>query len=154
MKKIKLLILFIIGLLLTTVGFLGLSGCQTRIITQEVKVPHYEPAIHDTIPLRDTLYLQDSLWYGEVMDSVGNVIGDLKVYYLTKIAELKLKSKVDTVTITDTDTIPGKVLPPEIIKVAVSYFSWWELTLIGLLISALISLKIKRGSILSLFGKK
>lgn len=127
-------------------ALLLLIGCSgsPRIIEREIKVP-YEIAVHDTIILRDTVINQDTLWSGEVVDSLNNVIGWLKVFYNKRIAELKI-SKKDTAVIIDTVYI---IKEQSLIPAAVNTLSWWEQLIlyggIGAIISLLIALRIKRG---------
>ena len=127
-------------------ALLLLIGCSgsPRIIEREIKVP-YEIAVHDTIILRDTVINQDTLWSGEVVDSLNNVIGWLKVFYNKRIAELKI-SKKDTATITDTVFIPQN---QNMVPAVGSALTWWEQIVlyggIGMIISLLIALRIKRG---------
>jgi hypothetical protein len=65
-----------------------------------MKIP-YEVTIKDTITLKDTVINNEPVWTGEVVDSLNNVIGSLKVYYKKKLAELII-SKKDTVRKIDT----------------------------------------------------
>ena len=134
-------IFFIAALLL----LIGCSG-SPRILEREIKVP-YETVVHDTIFLQDTVINQDTVWSGEVVDSLNNVIGWLKVYYNKKIAELKI-SKKDTVAITDTVFIPQN---QNMVPALVSALTWWEQIVlyggIGAIISLLIALRIKRGKV-------
>ena len=104
-------------------ALLLLIGCSgsPQLIEREIKVP-YEIAVHDTIFLQDTVINQDTVWSGEVVDSLNNVIGWLKVYYKKKIAELKI-SKKDTVAIIDTVFIPQN---QNIVPAVVSALTWWE----------------------------
>lgn len=128
---------------------LGCSSSAPTIIEKPVVVT--VPEFRDTtIVLRDTVIVNDSLWYGEVTDSLGKVIGDLKVYFKKKIAELKLNEKRDTIYIkipVVSDDKPNSILP-----VVNSYFEWWEKIIlyggIGSILSLIIYLRIKRGKII------
>lgn len=125
-----------------------LYSCSSAptIIEREIKVP-FETTIHDTITLKDTVINKDSLWTGNVVDSLNNVIGWLKVFYNKKIAELKI-SKKDTAVIIDTVFIPKD---QGIIPAVVNTLSWWEQLIlyggIGAIISLLIAIRIKRKKI-------
>jgi len=129
-------------------ALLLLIGCSgsPQLIEREIKVP-YEIAVHDTIFLQDTVINQDTVWSGEVVDSLNNVIGWLKLFYNKKIAELKI-SKKDTVAAVDTVCIPQN---QNIVPTVVSALSWWEQLIlyggIGAIISLLIALRIKRGKL-------
>ena len=129
-------------------ALLLLIGCSgsPRIIEREIKVP-YEIAVHDTIFLQDTVINQDTVWSGEIVDSLNNAIGWLKVYYNKKIAELKI-SKKDTVAIIDTVCIPQN---QNIVPAVVSALTWWEQIIlyggIASIITLLIALRFKRGKV-------
>lgn len=101
MEKLKSIFSFtyFVAMVVLSLVLIG-CGSTTRVIEREVKVP-YEVTIKDTIALKDTVILGEGFWYGEVVDSLNNVIGNLKVYYSRKIAELDIK-KIDTVTVKDT----------------------------------------------------
>lgn len=74
-----------------------LIGCGSHQVIEKpvvVTVPEIRDSV---IILKDTVFVQDSVWFGEVKDSLGKVIGDLTVYYQKKIADLKLKERIDTV---------------------------------------------------------
>jgi len=129
-----------------------LIGCSTPkpiIIEREIPVPI--PAYRDTtIVLRDTVVVQDSVWYGEVTDSLGKVIGDLTVYYKKKIASISLKERIVYVPIKDTVNTSdnsGSVVP-----IIINTLSWWEQTILyggmGLILSLLIAMRVKRGKII------
>lgn len=119
-------------------------GCSSSplIVERVVEVPVYYPAVRDTITLQDTVILKDSLWFGEVTDSLGKVIGDLKVYYKKKIAELNLKAKTDTVTITVTDTVKAK--QGQVLETISGFLNWWEESLVILVAVLLLAWKAKR----------
>jgi predicted nuclease of restriction endonuclease-like RecB superfamily len=106
-----------------------------------------ETTVHDTVLLRDTVISKDSLWTGEVVDSLNNVIGWLRVYYNKKIAELSI-SKYDTLLIHDTLYISKE---SELLPTIASSLSWWEQIIfyggIGAIISLLIALRFKRGKV-------
>lgn len=135
---------------------LFLIGCSgTNTIIREVPIYLDRPALRDSIVLRDSVIYKDSvaidsLWYGEVQDSLGKVIGDLKVYFKTKIAELKLNAKKDTVWYVDTVEVNNA--SNSILPVVVNSFEWWEKIILfgglGLIISFLTYLRIKRGKII------
>lgn len=92
--------------LFVLLGILFFFGCShTEYITKEVQVPIYIPEKTDTITLIDTVDGSDVYWFGNIADSLGKVNSELKIYYKKKIAELKQKSRTDTVTVTVTDTI-------------------------------------------------
>lgn len=115
-------------------------GCSTKPIIIEREIPVLIPALSDTITLQDTVILQDTVWYGDVNDSLGNVIGELKVYYQRKIAELKLNKRVDTVTVIDTIPIPKN----KTIEVMSGLLNWWEEGILALVLALLLFWKIKR----------
>lgn len=125
-----------------------LIGCSSTptILEREIKVP-VVTTIHDTITLRDTVINQDTLWSGEVVDSLNNIIGWLKVNPNKKAAELKI-SKKDTAVIIDTVFIARD---QNMIPAVVDTLSWWEQLIfyggVGAIISLLIALRFKRGSI-------
>lgn len=127
---------------------LVLYSCSSTptILEKEIKIP-IETTIHDTVLLRDTVISKDTLWAGEVTDSLNNVIGWLKVFYNKKIAELKI-SKKDTAVIIDTVFIPKD---KNMIPAVVSSLTWWEqLILYGgmaSIITLLIALRFKRGKV-------
>jgi len=132
--------IFFIAVLLLLIGCSG----SPQLIEREIKVP-YEIAVHDTIFLQDTVINQDTVWSGEVVDSLNNVIGWLKVFYNKKIAELKI-SKKDTAAV---EITAGNSNP--LMLVVVKSLSWWEQLIlyggIGAIISLLIALRIKRGKV-------
>ena len=127
-----------------------LIGCSsTPLIKNTALVAR--PQINDTIKLRDSVIVKDSivvdsLWFGEVKDSLGRVIGDLKVYFKNKIAELKLNEKKDTVTF----EIPAGNSNP-FMPVVVKSLSWWEQLIfyggMASIITLLIALRFKRGKV-------
>lgn len=135
---------------------LFLIGCSgTNTIIREVPIYLDRPALRDSIVLRDSVIYKDSvaidsLWYGEVQDSLGQVIGDLKVYFSKKIAELKLNAKKDIVILKDTVKVPNDTNP--ILPVIVNSLAWWEQTIffggIGLILALLIAIRTKRGKII------
>lgn len=129
-----------------------LSGCSSApiIIEKEIEVPVVVPEIRDTtILLRDTVFVKDSVWFGEVKDSVGKVIGDLTVYFQKKIASINIKpdTVLVPVIIRDTVSTDGDNLIPAVVGV----LSWWEQTIlyggIGLTLALLIGMRLKRGKI-------
>lgn len=121
-----------------------LFGCSSSpvIVERIVEVPVYSPAVRDTIILQDTVIAKDSLWFGEVTDSLGKVIGDLKVYYQKKIAELNLKAKTDTITVTVKDTV--KVKEGQILETISGFLNWWEESIVILVAVLLVAWKAKR----------
>lgn len=121
-----------------------LFGCSSSpvIVERIVEVPVYSPAVRDTIILQDTVTAKDSLWFGEVKDSLGKVIGDLKVYYQKKIAELNLKAKTDTITVTVKDTV--KVKEGQILETISGFLNWWEESIVILVAVLLLAWKAKR----------
>lgn len=121
-----------------------LFGCSSSpvIVERIVEVPVYSPAVRDTIILQDTVIAKDSLWFGEVTDSLGKVIGDLKVYYQKKIAELNLKAKTDTITVTVKDTV--KVKEGQILETISGFLNWWEESIVILVAVLLLAWKAKR----------
>lgn len=137
-------IYFVVVLLL----LIGCSGTNT--IIREVPIYLEKPALIDTITLVDTVVVGDSIWYGQVNDSLGKVIGDLKVYFKKKIAELKLNATKDTVWYVDTvkvDNPSNSILP-----VLVNTFSWWEAGIwvggMGILTGLIAYIRLKRGKII------
>lgn len=134
--------LFSSALLLLLIGCSG----TPKILEREIKVP-VVTTIHDTITLRDTIINQDTLWSGEVVDSLNKVIGWLKVNSNKKAAELKITKK-DTAVIIDTVYITKE---QNLIPAAVNTLSWWEQLILygglGAIISLLIALRIKRGKV-------
>lgn len=121
-----------------------LFGCSSSpvIVEKIVEVPVYSPAVRDTIILQDTVIAKDSLWFGEVTDSLGKVIGDLKVYYQKKIAELNLKAKTDTITVTVKDTV--KVKGGQVLETISGFLNWWEESIVILVAVLLLAWKAKR----------
>lgn len=121
-----------------------LFGCSSSpvIVEKIVEVPVYSPAVRDTIILQDTVIAKDSLWFGEVTDSLGKVIGDLKVYYQKKIAELNLKAKTDTITVTVKDTV--KVKEGQVLETISGFLNWWEESIVILVAVLLLAWKAKR----------
>lgn len=128
-------------------------GCS-RTAPSVAAVPFTMPAIKDSILLRDSVIykdsvLTDSLWYGEVTDSLGQVIGDLKVFFKKKIAELKLNEKRDTIYV----EIPvlRSYKPTSLLPMVNAAFAWWEKVILygglGIIISGLIYLRVKRGMV-------
>jgi len=134
-------------------SLLLLSCSQTpTIITKPVivKVPEIRDTVitlHDTVIVRDD-GISDSLWIGNVKDSLGKEIGELKVYFKKKIAELNIKARTDTLFITDTI----KVKENNILPIVTDALSWWEKTILyggmGIIISLIIYLRVKRGKII------
>lgn len=128
-----------------------LFGCSSAptIIEREIEVPVLVPAVHDTIMLKDTVIVKDSLWYGEVQDSLGRVIGDLKVFFKRKIAELKLNEKKDTIRVPVIDTV--NVPANSISTVLDTGFNWWEKGVLYLMLiltsGIIVYLKLKRGKV-------
>ena len=127
MANLKLFSSLILVLIL-----LGCSSAPT-VITRVIKEP-VEYAVHDTITLHDTIYHNEPVWEGNVEDSLKNVIGWLRVYYNSKIAELKLTKK-DTVTITVRDTVRVK---EGLLPVITNALTWWENILVYGVLSATI----------------
>lgn len=130
---------------------LFLIGCSgTNTIIREVPIYLEKPALTDTVTLVDTVIVGDSVWYGQVNDSLGKVIGDLKVYFKKKIAELKLNATKDTVWYVDTVEVNNATNP--ILPVLNSALSWWEKLILygglGSILSLLIYLRVKRGKII------
>lgn len=142
--------LAVLYFILIIVLFLLLGCSRTAPIVVEKPVIVTVPEFRDTaIVLRDTVIVKDSLWYGEVTDSLGKVIGDLKIYFKKKIAELKLNEKHDTVYIKDTILVSDN--SNSILPVVNTYFEWWEKALlyggIGSILSLIIYLRVKRGKL-------
>lgn len=130
---------------------LALSACSSAPTIIEKPIPVIIPELRDTtIILRDTVLVKDSVWYGEVTDSLGKVIGDLTVYFKKKIASLNLKR--DTVIVFIKDTTQSNSNLDPFIRLANDNFSWWEKGILygglGTIISFLIFLRVKRGKIL------
>lgn len=126
---------------------LACSSAPT-IIEREIKVPIVIPSVRDSlIELRDTIMVKDTLWFGEVTDSLNKVIGQITVDFKKKIASLNIKSRVDTVIYRDTLRIENTNLLPAINGV----FTWWEKLIMyggmGLIFSLLMYLRVKRGKI-------
>lgn len=111
---------YLLGIVLLLTIFDG-CGSTPAIIEREIKVP-FETTIHDTISLRDTIINQDTLWSGQVIDSLNNVIGWLKVFYKNKIAELKLK-KADTVKTIIADTLYKD--KTKVVQIISGLLPWW-----------------------------
>ncbi len=148
MVNLKLMFRIII-LVAVVLSILTITGCGSTptLITKEIKVP-YETTIHDTIILRDTVINQDTLWSGEVIDSLNNEIGWLRIYLGKKIAELNLKKK-DTLLVRDTILVPNN--KNNLIPIVASALTWWEQVIlyggIGAILSLLIAMRIKRGKL-------
>ena len=128
-----------------------LCSCSTpTYIYKEIPYVVETPALVDTITLiPDTVYLPtdpNASWSGEVTDSLDNVIGELKVFYNRKIAELNLYAKTDTFIVKDTIRVP---MTKDAIMLSVdTTFNWWEKGLFygGLMMffSFIVRWKIKR----------
>ena len=101
MEKLRQIIslAYFVALVVLTLILVG-CGSTTRIIEREVKIP-YQVEVKDTIVLKDTVSFNEPYWYGEVSDSLNNIIGNLKVYYKKKLAAISI-SKIDTVKRIDT----------------------------------------------------
>ncbi len=126
---------------------LACSSAPT-IIEREIKVPIIIPSVRDSlIELRDTVLVKDTLWFGEVTDSLNKVIGQITVDFKKKIASLNIKSRVDTVIYRDTLRIENTNLLPAINGI----FTWWEKLIMyggmGLIFSLLMYLRVRRGKI-------
>lgn len=146
-KLFTLLSLMGVGIFL----FISCSS-STTITEREVQVPVIIPEVNDTtIYLRDTVFVQDSIWYGEIKDSLNRVIGDLKVYFSKKIAAVNIKSKPDTITVIIPDTSKEN-LDIQILPAISGVLSWWEKIIlyggIGSILSFLIYMRAKRGKII------
>lgn len=89
------------SLILLSILIIGCSS--TKVIEKVVEVPVYIDR-QDTLILKDSVTSVDTFWYSEITDSLKNVIGNLKVWYKKKLAELNIKQK-DTVYITLYDTV-------------------------------------------------
>ena len=127
-----------------------LIGCSSTPLIKKTAIVA-RTQIKDRIKLRDSVivkdsFVVDSLWFGEVKDSLGRVIGDLKVYYKNKIAELKLNEKKDTVTVEITAGNSNPLMP-----VVVKSLSWWEQIIfyggMASIITLLIALRFRRGKV-------
>lgn len=128
-------------------------GCSTpKVIEKPVEITI--PVLKDSIVLRDSVILRDSvlvdsLWFGEVRDSLGQVVGDLKVHFKKKIAELKLNEKRDTINV----KIPvhRNDKSDHLLNLVNTGFEWWEKIILygglGLILSGIIYLRIKRGKL-------
>lgn len=135
--------------LIVLLFLIGCSSTKPIVVEKPVVVTQLE--LRDTmIVLRDTVIVKDSLWYGEVTDSLGKVLGDLKVHFNKKIAELRLNERKDTIIIKDTIEVNNPA--NSIIPVVVNTLSWWEQTILfgtlGAILSLLIAMRVKRGKII------
>lgn len=147
-KKLVSRLAFVYFILVLLLLLIGCSGTNT--IVREVPIYIEKPALTDTVTLTDTVIVGDSVWYGQVEDSLGQVIGDLKVYFQKKIAEIKLNAQKDTIIYVDTvkvDNSTNSVLP-----ILVNTFTWWEAGLwfggMGILTGLIAYLRLKRGKII------
>lgn len=120
----------------------GCSGRET-VKTEIIEVPVVTPGINQDLNLIDTVIVNDSLWYGEVIDSLNQVIGDLKVYYQTKLAKINIKPRTDTVKVEIVDTLrlPGET---NVITTISGFLNWWEEALLILIAVLLLVWKSKR----------
>lgn len=127
------------------ISILLIVGCSSvQYVEKEVKVPVYI-TVTDTMLLKDTVIALDTLWYSDVVDSLNNTIGWLKVYYKKKLAQLNITKK-DTVKFTQIDTIyVDKPKPIEVISGLLP--AWAEIVLIAIGIG-LLYLTTKTGKIL------
>lgn len=145
-KWIKSRIAFMYFILVVVLLF----GCTTpKVIIRKVEIPYPLPAITDTVTLRDTVIAKDSLWFGNVTDSLGKVIGDLTVYFKKKIASLNLYKDTIYVPVKDTIEVPNNT--NALIPAIVGVLSWWEQTIlyggIGLILALLIAIRTKTGKL-------
>lgn len=134
MRNSLFLILFLL--------LVGCSATEQTTKTEIIEVPVVVPGLTDTINLRDTILLKDTLWYGEVKDSLGKVVGDLKFWYERKIAELRLNKRIDTVKVKIVDTL--KVKDVRVIETISGMLNWWEEAVLILVAVLLLAWKGKR----------
>jgi hypothetical protein len=126
-----------------------LSGCRTAapvIIEKSIVIP----GIKDTaIILRDTVIQKDSLWLGEVKDSIGREIGNLKIYFSKKLAELKINERRDTIYVKV--PVPADDKSGSLLHLVDIGLEWWEKIIlyggIGIIISILIYFRATKGKI-------
>lgn len=150
----RIAFLYFLGVVLAIIYlFFGCSTAQVLHSQKPTEKP-FEiliPAVKDSIVLRDSVIQRDSLvidslWYGEVTDSVGKVIGDVKVYFKKKIAELNLNEKHDTIYVEVPVLCDDQ--SDHLLNLVNSGFEWWEKMILygglGLIISGIIYLRIRR----------
>lgn len=79
-------------------------GCSSiKVVEKTVEVPIYIDR-QDTLVLKDSVTSIDTFWYSDIVDSLQGVIGNLKVWYKKKLAELNIK-QMDTVYVAVYDTL-------------------------------------------------
>lgn len=131
--------------LISILFILLLLGCSVKetVKTEIIEVPVVTPGIDQDVTLIDTVIVNDSLLYGEMIDSLNQVIGNLKVYYQNKLAKINIKPRTDTVKVEIVDTliIPGET---NVITTISGFLSWWEEALLILIAVLLLAWKGKR----------
>jgi hypothetical protein len=137
---------FLCTVIVAVVFFYSCSSPPT-IIERPVIIEVPVPAIKDSlIVLKDTVIVQDSVWFGEVKDSLGKVIGDLTVFFQRKIASLNIKRDTISVVHVIRDTVYKDYHP--LIPIADNLLSKTEKALLygglGLLLSLIVYLRVKR----------
>lgn len=145
MNKILIKVLLLIMLLLSIVP----NGCRSAAPVI-IEKPIIIPGIKDTaILLRDTVIQKDSLWFGEVKDSIGREIGNLKIYFIKKLAELKINERRDTIYVKVPVAADDK--PNSLLHLVNIGLEWWEKVIlyggIGIIISILIYSRANKGKI-------
>ena len=126
---------------LILVGVLLLFGCSsTSTITTIDTVYISQPAILDTILLYDSLIINDSTWYGKIRDSLDGEIGELTVYWKKKLASVILKQRIDTVLVTQKDTIKSTT----VLETVSGFLNWWEEAIVLMVAILLLTWKAKR----------
>ena len=132
--------------------FLVVVACSSspEIVYRDVPVYIHTFEYADTLVLRDTVIAKDSVWYGDVVDSLNNKIGDLTVYYKNKIARISHYTKTDTFYIKDTVLVSNST--NSILPVIVDTFNFWENGLffggIALILGLIAYLRLKRGKVI------
>ncbi len=118
-----------------------ISCSSVQVVEKEVKVPVYIDR-QDTLILKDSITVSDTIWYSNIVDSLKGVMGNLKVWYNKKIAELKLNYK-DTVKIVQYDTIKTVIEKP--ITVISGLLPMWAeiiLIVVGIALLTIVNKKI------------
>lgn len=133
MQAIRFSLAFIYFIIL--VVLLLSYGCSSTPTIIEKPYPVYIGGVHDTVYLtQDTVVYDDEMWYGDIVDSLENTIGWLRVYYNKKIAELKINPRIDTVTIHD--TIPSK--PISVVETVYGILPTWAQILLMAIVGVLL----------------
>lgn len=126
--------------------FLIACSSSVKVIEREVPVIVETSAVSDTVTLRDTVDSNDYYLFGVISDSLKNELGNLKVFFEKKMALLSLKPKVDTITVHLIDTV--RIKETQILPIVTEQLLWYEKLIlfsgIGLILSFLIYLRVKK----------